>query len=121
MTTCSFCAEVIEDRARRCPHCGERLVGHDDLVAGLEDVAPDAAFAAQVREWPDDSLLRALRDHPDEYEAARQRTLLDEVRGRGLPIPERLAASSLLARLKALAGWILLGWLLLGLARAALA
>lgn len=87
MATCPFCAEPIEPGCRKCPHCGETLVDRSDLVAWLADVAPDAVFAEQVRAWPDDSLVRALRDHVDDYEPPRQRTLLDEVRRRGLPLP----------------------------------
>lgn len=87
MATCPFCAESIEPACRKCPHCGETLVDRADLVARLADVAPDATFAEQVRTWPDDSLVRALRDHVDDYEPPRQRALLDEVRRRGLPLP----------------------------------
>lgn len=87
MATCPFCAESIDAGCRKCPHCGETLVDRADLVSWLADVAPDPTFAAQVREWPDDSLLRALRDHADEYEPRRQRALVDEVQRRDLPVP----------------------------------
>ncbi len=89
VATCPYCAETIEAGRLRCPHCGEALVDRSDLAAWLADVEPDPAFAAQVREWPDDGLLRALRDLTDAHEPPRQRALLDEVRRRGLPVPRR--------------------------------
>ncbi|MCW8139378.1 MAG: hypothetical protein KIT58_10795 [Planctomycetota bacterium] len=97
--TCPFCAEAIDPAATRCPHCGERLTDPDDLAASLRDVRPDEALAARLGEWPDESLVRALRDHTDLYERDQQRAILDELGRRGLPTPvPRRASRSVLDR-----------------------
>ncbi len=121
MATCPCCAETIEARARKCPHCGGGLVAHDDLVARLEEVEPDAGFGEQARAWPDDSLLRALRDHTDDYGPPRQRALLDELSRRGLLVPRpRRVERSHFDRLVTWAGLGLLALVLTALAAKAL-
>ncbi|MCO5165372.1 MAG: hypothetical protein M9894_03265 [Planctomycetes bacterium] len=87
--TCPYCAEAVAGDCLKCPHCGEGLVDRDDHVAALRATAPDPALAARVGEWPDESLVRALRDHPAEYAPEQRRAVLDEVLRRGLPVPAR--------------------------------
>lgn len=117
MASCPFCAEPVAPAAPKCPHCGEALVDRAELIVELEQVAPDLALAAHLAGWPDDSLLRALRDHADDYDPPRQRALLDEARRRGLSLPTRARGGrSIFDRVVTLAGCSLLGAMLLLLA-----
>lgn len=117
MASCPFCAEEVAPAAPKCPHCGEALVERAELFVELEAVAPDLALVEQLAGWPDDSLLRALRDHVDDYDPPRQRALLDEARRRGLSLPgRRRGGRSVFDRVVTLAGCGVLGAMLLLLA-----
>jgi hypothetical protein len=110
---CPFCAEPLPDPPPpKCRHCGEALVDRAELHVGLAGVAPDPSLAARATAWPDDSLVRALRDHVDDYPPAQQRALLDEVLRRGLPLPaQRVARTSLPGRIVLIVGAALLAYL----------
>jgi hypothetical protein len=94
----------------KCPLCGEALVERGQVLLWQADgLAPDPELQARVREWPEDSLVRALRDHFDDYRPTQQRALVEEAARRGLPVPaRRVGGRSVLDRI-AMAAALALG------------
>ena len=117
--TCEFCAEDVADGATKCPHCGERLIGRGEMLASEDAAAePDLAFAAKLSEWPEDSLVRAIRDHHADYAPGQRRALIDELKRRRVYVPEpRVVKRSLLDQVATALALVLAGLVAAGVLR----